>query len=233
MNFKLVDEANINLFKRLLELINLRKNGVASDSMKEAGLNYKVNFGVSLVDLRNLAKSYKYNNILASLLWDKGWRETYILATLIADPKTLNTLELNRWLDEIPNSEVAEQLGNNILAQIDNGELLKILVQSPDNLKRFTAFKAFSRMFLLKQFAHKTLFVELVNNDLLIPSEKRMLMAGSLGQAIAFLIRFDNNLINHFTEKILYFNTVSEDFKFTLRNLNTEIDCINEQENSA
>ena len=43
-------------------------NGVASKSMREKGLNYKLNFGVDIPRLREFAKRYPVDAQLAELL---------------------------------------------------------------------------------------------------------------------------------------------------------------------
>ncbi|MFB6317484.1 DNA alkylation repair protein [Saccharicrinis sp. FJH54] len=232
MNFTYINQENENDLKEIQNLINLRKNGPVSQSMKDSGLNYRVNFGVSIVDLRKISKGFICNNVLSRLLWDKGWRETYILATLIADPETMDGETLTKWFDEIPTTEVSEQMGNNLLAFTDRSELLEHLLNSGDNLKRITALKALSKQFLLKNFKHKDLFLKALENDLFHDHLYRKELAVALGQAMAFLIRYHNNLINYLLEKISYFQLKSEDFGLTQQIVKTEIDFFCEKNNT-
>jgi hypothetical protein len=219
-------------FNHILNLINLHKNGTVSDSMKASGLNYKINFGVSIVDLRKIAKTYYADNTLSKLLWEKGWRETFILATLIADPRTLDKASVDKWTNEIPTTEISEQLGNNLIANITSSVILKELLYSPDNLKRITAYKALSKQFLMRNFNNKDIFIESLDDDLTKTVKYRRDLAVSLGQTISFLIRYNNNLINYLLKKITYFHKISVDFELTHQIVKTEINFFCEGNNS-
>ena len=58
-------------------------NGVASAQMRESGLTYKVNFGIELPRLREIAKDYTPNHDLAQTLWKESIRESKILAGML------------------------------------------------------------------------------------------------------------------------------------------------------
>ena len=58
-------------------------NGVASQSMREKGLDYKLNFGIELPRLKEIAARYEKNHEVAQALWKeisvnvKFWRGCY------------------------------------------------------------------------------------------------------------------------------------------------------------
>lgn len=70
----------INEIKRSFRQI---MNGEAARSMREKGLEYKVNWGASLPDLRAMAAEYGKDYNLAAALWKEDVRECKILATYI------------------------------------------------------------------------------------------------------------------------------------------------------
>ncbi|MFB6340596.1 DNA alkylation repair protein [Saccharicrinis sp. FJH62] len=232
MDFTFINDTTEKDLKLVLNQINLHKNGTVSQSMKDAGLNYRVNFGVSVVDLRKIAKQYAYNNTLAKLLWEKGWRESYILATLIADPETIDIETLTKWMNEILTTELSEQLGNNLIASLPYSSILKDLLNSGNNLMRIAAYKALSKQFLMKNFDNKDVFVKSLEFNLYDSALFRRELAVSLGQASAFFIRYHNNLINYLLEKISYFQVKSNDFELTHQIVITEIDFFCEKDNS-
>ena len=55
-------------------------NGVASQSMREKGLDYKLNFGIELPRLKEIAARYEKNHEVAQALWKENIRECKILA---------------------------------------------------------------------------------------------------------------------------------------------------------
>lgn len=114
MDFLLDNGDTENEFQQILKRIKLRKNGDVSQSMKEHGIQYKLNWGVSIVDLREIARSYRPNHLLALKLWNKKWRETMILATLLDEPGEVTEEQMDFWTKTIENAELAEQASANL-----------------------------------------------------------------------------------------------------------------------
>ncbi|MGC9353357.1 MAG: DNA alkylation repair protein, partial [Mariniphaga sp.] len=97
MDFILDSPETEKEYQQLLRQIKLRKNGEISTSMKRQGIEYKQNWGVSVVELRDLAKNYKPDHLLALKLWNKHWRETMILATLLDAPEKVTEEQMDFW----------------------------------------------------------------------------------------------------------------------------------------
>ena len=107
-----------NDYELLLKHINAYKNGVTSDSMQSYGIAYKKNFGASIIDLRRVSERFSTSANLAELLWNKEWRETYILATLLDDSTLMSAEKLSSRLESAPTFEVLEQLAYNLAWQL-------------------------------------------------------------------------------------------------------------------
>lgn len=90
-------------------------NGVASASMRTQGLDYKLNFGVSILQIKEISKRYTPSVELAQILWVDGTRELKILATLLFPVKELTNDIAERWIRQVPNQEIREQLCFNLL----------------------------------------------------------------------------------------------------------------------
>lgn len=114
MNYLLDTPETDKDFQQLLRTIKLRKNGDVSTSMKRQGIEYKQNWGVSVVELRELAKEINPNHLLALKLWNKQWRETMILATLLDEPEKVTEEQMDFWTKSFENREIAEQASANL-----------------------------------------------------------------------------------------------------------------------
>lgn len=114
MNYLLDTPETDKDFQQLLRRIKLRKNGDVSTSMKRQGIEYKQNWGVSVVELRELAKKINPNHLLALKLWNKQWRETMILATLLDEPEKVTEEQMDFWTKSFENREIAEQASANL-----------------------------------------------------------------------------------------------------------------------
>ncbi len=114
MDFILDNNETEQQFQALLKAIKLRKSGEVADSMNQQGANYKLNWGASLLDLRDLAQQYQRNHLLALKLWNKQWRETLILATLLDNPDEVTEEQMDFWTKSMENTEIAEQASANL-----------------------------------------------------------------------------------------------------------------------
>ena len=63
--------------------LRLAMNGVISTSMREKGMHYKLNFGVPLLEVRQIASRFQPNAQLAETLWKEDIREFKLLAPLL------------------------------------------------------------------------------------------------------------------------------------------------------
>lgn len=97
-------------FRRILTLIRLSKNGEVVEQMKKHGLVYKMNWGVSISRLREIAAQFKPNHLLALKLWNKQWRETMILAAMLDVPESVTEEQMDYWTKSVETTEIAETL---------------------------------------------------------------------------------------------------------------------------
>lgn len=83
-------------------------NGVASGSMKEAGIAYKLNFGVGLPELKRIAQETEKDSELAVALWKENIRECMMLAALIYPSEAFMPDLADLWVEQIDYPDVAE-----------------------------------------------------------------------------------------------------------------------------
>lgn len=114
MNFILDNPESEKQFQDLLVLIQSRKNGEVSSLMEKSEIHYKMNWGVSLIELRQIALKYDKSHLLSLKLWNKQWRETMILATMIDDPILVSEEQMDFWTKSFENTEIAEQASANL-----------------------------------------------------------------------------------------------------------------------
>jgi len=89
-------------------------NGVASAAMRQTA-DYRVNFGVELPRLQQIAADYPIDRELAQALWHEGVRECRILATMLM-PKDVFDEELcDIWVSEIKTAEIGQIFALNLM----------------------------------------------------------------------------------------------------------------------
>ena len=108
--------------KQIKQRFRLMMNGMASQSMREKGLGYSINWGISLPALKTLAEEYGKDYDLAIELWKENIRECKILATLIMPPADMKADLACLWVSQIPNQEVAAMVAFNLFQYIDSAK---------------------------------------------------------------------------------------------------------------
>lgn len=114
MDFILDNKQEEEKYRQLLKLIQSRKNGDVARLMDQKGMKYKMNWGVSVIELREIAKGFEPNHLLALKLWNKEWRETRILATLLDNPAEVTEQQMDFWTKSCETIEMAEQTSTNL-----------------------------------------------------------------------------------------------------------------------
>ena len=100
--------------------LRLSMNGAVSQSMREKGLVYKLNFGVELPRIKGIAAAYEKNHTLAQALWKEDIRECKILAGLLQPVETFLPENPDIWLDTMPTGEIAELTSMNLFQHLPN-----------------------------------------------------------------------------------------------------------------
>jgi 3-methyladenine DNA glycosylase AlkD len=67
-------------------------------------------FGVSTAHLGKLKKSIKVDQALAEGLWESGYHDARVLATMVADPEQTSAKLLNAWVRDVDNDPLAGYL---------------------------------------------------------------------------------------------------------------------------
>lgn len=119
MNFLLTNEHLESQISQIKRLIRLSMNGVVADSMRNHGLIYKQNFGVSIPRIREIANGFTKSHDLAQRLWLLNIRETMILATLLQPVEEFPIEHANEWLRKCDNIELIEQMNLNLYRHLD------------------------------------------------------------------------------------------------------------------
>lgn len=89
-------------------------DGVASQSMRDKGLNYHVNWGASLPMLKQKAAELGKDYDLAIALWKENVRECKILATLLMPADKILSEVVDIWMEQTTSQEIAELASFNL-----------------------------------------------------------------------------------------------------------------------
>lgn len=87
------------------------------EGMKRYGIDTSKAMGVTMPEIRKLAKEIKKDHALALELWKTGIRECQILASLVDDYKQVSPEQIDQWVGDFNSWEVCDQTCGNLFVR--------------------------------------------------------------------------------------------------------------------
>ncbi len=142
---------NEQTHQKLMEIkrsFRLLMNGPGSQSMRDKGLGYKLNWGVPFIALKKMATEYGKDYDLAIELWKEDIRECKILATLIMPAEKMLPEITDIWMEQVQSQEMAEMLAFNLLQHVDYAPIIAYQwIASEKPLYLIAGFQLLARLF--------------------------------------------------------------------------------------
>ena len=147
-----MDEQIQEKLKEIKKSFFLRMDGTASRSMREKGLDYKINWGVSIPDLRKMADEYGKDYALAIELWKENIRECKILATMMMPPEQMLPEIVELWMEQTSSQEIAEMAAFNLYQHLEYAPVLAFQWIAGDNeMEQICGYNLLARLFMKGQ----------------------------------------------------------------------------------
>ena len=100
--------------KEIKQSFRQMMDGAIAKSMRDKGLDYKLNWGVTLPRLKEKAAEIGKDYDLAIALWKENVRECKILATMIMPADQVLSEVIDIWMEQTKTQEIAEQAAFNL-----------------------------------------------------------------------------------------------------------------------
>jgi 3-methyladenine DNA glycosylase AlkD len=84
------------------------------EGMARFGISSEKTFGISIPLLRSIAKETGKNHKLALGLWDTGYHEARILASMIDIPENVTDKQMEKWVRDFDSWDVCDQCCSNL-----------------------------------------------------------------------------------------------------------------------
>ncbi len=147
-----MDEKINNQLKAIKQSFRLMMNGEASRSMREKGVEYKLNWGVTLPQLKQMASEWEKSYDLAIALWKEDIRECKILATLLMPAGQMPQEVAEIWMEQTRSQEMAEMLAFNLFQYLDYApDLAYRWIANGQDLYQICGYNILSRLFMKGQ----------------------------------------------------------------------------------
>lgn len=127
-------------------------DGAVAQSMRDKGVDYKLNWGATLPRLREKAEELGQNYELAIALWKENVRECKILATMLMPPQEILPEVVDIWMEQTTSQEIAEQAAFNLYQYLPYAPVKAFTWIALDKpLYQLCGFHILSRLFMNKQ----------------------------------------------------------------------------------
>ena len=138
--------------KELKRGFRLVMNGMASQSMREKGVDYRLNWGVPFIQLKQMAADLPHDYDLAIALWKEDIRECKILATLLMPHDKMPEEVAEIWMEQTRSQEMAEMQAFNLYQYVSYAPRLAYRWMALDNtIMEICAYDILGRLFMKGQ----------------------------------------------------------------------------------
>ena len=138
--------------KELKRGFRLVMNGMASQSMHEKGVEYRLNWGVPFIQLKQMAADLPHDYDLAIALWKEDIRECKILATLLMPHDKMPEEVAEIWMEQTRSQEIAEMQAFNLYQYVSYAPRLAYRWMALDNtIMEICAYDILGRLFMKGQ----------------------------------------------------------------------------------
>lgn len=139
--------------KEIKQSFRQMMDGATAQSMRQKGLDYKLNWGATLPRLKEMAAELKGDESLslydlAIALWKEDVRECKILATMLMPPEEILPEVIDIWMEQTTTVELAEQAAFNLYQHLPfAAEKAYLWLSAADDLPQICGYHVMSRLF--------------------------------------------------------------------------------------
>jgi 3-methyladenine DNA glycosylase AlkD len=127
-------------------------DGMTAQSMRDKGVEYKLNWGASIPMLRDMAAEIGKDYELAIELWKADVRECKILATMVMPADRMLPEVVDIWMEQTASQEIAEQAAFNLYQYLPYAPAKAYQwIAFDKELYQLCGFHILTRLFMNKQ----------------------------------------------------------------------------------
>lgn len=127
-------------------------DGMTAQSMRDKGVEYKLNWGASIPMLRDMAAEIGKDYELAIELWKADVRECKILATMVMPADRMLPEVVDIWMEQTISQEIAEQAAFNLYQYLPYAPAKAYQwIAFDKELYQLCGFHILTRLFMNKQ----------------------------------------------------------------------------------
>lgn len=131
--------------ENVLAELRAKADHARTPGMAGVGIDVSRALGVSVPDIRAIAKRVGTDHDLARALWRTGIHEARILATLVADPEALGDEDMEAWVAGLSSSDVCDFAADLFAATPTARRKIRAWARPPEGFVKRCAFSMIAR----------------------------------------------------------------------------------------
>ena len=129
------------------------------EGMRRYGINVDTAFGISAPVLTGISKRYRYNHTLALELWDTGYHDARLLASMIDNPEEVTRKQLNKWVKDFDSWDVCDCCCNRLFREVGFiEELIPLWCRDKREFVKRAGFSMIAQLAIHKKSAADSVF---------------------------------------------------------------------------
>jgi 3-methyladenine DNA glycosylase AlkD len=97
-------------YQKVIQKLKSLKSPKNIEGMARFGISSKNTLGISIYDLRKIAKEIGKDHQLALKLWDSGIHEARIMAGFVDEPEKVSEAQLEKWVKDFDSWDTVDQV---------------------------------------------------------------------------------------------------------------------------
>ena len=128
------------------------RNGLLADNLREKGDNHRMIFGLNLIQIIDIAKSFEKNAEVATELWNsKDTRECRLIAPMLYPADNFSIETALQWIAETENKEIADNLCHKLLRNTPFASHLSTSLVHGSTMQRYIALRLALNLLIIGQ----------------------------------------------------------------------------------
>ena len=128
-------------FEKIISKFEELQDDKVKKSTQRFGVSYNYIYGISIPNIRKLAKEIGKNHELALKLWSHPYHESHLLATMIEESDKVTSNQLDEWVNSFYSWDIVDQAVINLFINIPEAkEKIFIWCESDKEFVKRTAF---------------------------------------------------------------------------------------------
>lgn len=107
-------------FGEVIERLEELSDSEWKKGMEKSGINTENSIGISITNLRELAKEVGTDHELAEKLWSSGIHEARIMASMVDNPGKVDMIQMDKWAHDFNSWDLCDQVCNNLFRKAED-----------------------------------------------------------------------------------------------------------------